>query len=184
VPAPGTDPLTITDLGQLFMDFNFRVHPVPARVAIALDQSDIYISPANQLAKEPFIAKHGGMEMKAASRGKKSTSLGVQGVLLLGVIHHDINHRGLNLSPAERTLIYDVTAGLDWSRNNKEWIDEAGLGQWTVPKGGTKEQVVILGAGRNNAQAIIDFVRKRTGLRAKLDAKKQHDELSKQEAAA
>jgi DGQHR domain-containing protein len=240
VPAPNAEPLTLSDMGQLFMDFNFRVHPVPARIAIALDQSDIYISLANALAKEPFIAKHGGMEVKAASRGKKSTALVVQSVLLravrgacegrdfqesnlasvpnriltddtyqaelqsiggffseissrmggrwvdndslhltapgwqaLGVIHHDMNHRDLNLSPAERTHIYDAISGVDWSRNNKEWIDEAGLGQWAVPKGGDKEQVVILGAGRNNTQAIIDFLRKRTGLQPKLNAKKQ-----------
>jgi hypothetical protein len=30
--------------------------------------------------------------------------------------------------------------------------------------------VVILGAGRNNTQAIIDYLRKMTGLQAKLDA--------------
>jgi DNA-sulfur modification-associated len=240
VPAPGSDPLTLGELGQLFMDFNFRVNPVPARIAIALDQSDIYISLTNTLAKEPCIAKYGGMELRAASRGKKSTALVVQSVLLravrgacegrdfqesnlasapnpvltdstyqaelhsiaeffseiagrmgtrwaetdslhltapgwqaLGVIHHDTNHRGLSLLAGERTQIYDVIASIDWGRNNKEWVDEAGLGQWAVPKGGSKEQVVILGAGRNNTQAIIDFLRKRTGLKAKLDAKKQ-----------
>lgn len=240
VPAPGTDPLTLDELGQLFMDFNFRVHPVPARIAIALDQSDIYISLTNALAKEPFIAKYGGMEIRSASRGKKSTALVVQRVLLrvvrgasegrdfqesnlasvpdpaltdstyqaelhsiaeffselanrmgsrwaeteslhltspgwqaLGVIHHDIHHRELSISAAERTHMYDVLAGIDWSRNNRDWVDEAGLGQWGVPKGSSKEQVVILGAGRNNTQSIIDFLRKRTGLQEKIDAKKQ-----------
>jgi hypothetical protein len=240
VPAPGTDPLTLGELGQLFMDFIFRVHPAPARIAIALDQSDIYIGLTNALAKEPFIAKYGGMELRAASRGKKSTALVVQNVLLravrgacegrdfqesnlasapspaltdgsyqaelqsiaeffselaarmgshwadtdslhltapgwqaLGVIHHDMNHRGLTISATEQTHIYDVIASIDWSRNNKEWVDEARLGQWAVPKGGTKEQVVILGAGRSNTQSIIDFLRRRTGLQLKLDAKKE-----------
>ena len=240
VPAPDSDPLTLCDLGQLFMDFNFRVHPVPARVAIALDQSDIYISLTNALAREPFIANHGGMELRSASRGKKSTALVVQSVLLravrgacegrdfqesnlasapspiltettyqaelqsiaefftelsnrmgsrwpdtdslhltapgwqaLGVIHHDLNHRDLDVSTTERRHIYDVIAGVDWSRNNKDWVSEAGLGQWAVPKGGEKEQVVILGAGRSNTQAIIDFMRKRTGLQTILDAKRQ-----------
>jgi hypothetical protein len=65
----------------------------------------------------------------------------------LGVIHHDQNHRGLNPSAGERTHIYDAIAAIDWSRTNKEWVDEAGLGQWAIPKGGTNEQVVILGAG-------------------------------------
>lgn len=239
VPAPGTDPLTVKELGQLFMDFNFRLHKVPARIAISLDQSDIYISLTNQLAKEPFIKDNGGMESKAASRGKKSTALVVQGVLLrtvrgacegrdfqesnlamkdganltnqtfqselnsiatffteiagrmgsrwkesdslhltapgwqaLGVIHHDMSHRGLELTPLEKTHVYDVIGGIDWSRSNKAWVYDAGLGQWSIPKGGDREQVVILGAGRNNAQAIIDYLRKSTGLRAKLDAQK------------
>ena len=55
---------------------------MPARVAIALDQSDIYIALTNQLAKESFVHNYGGMEYRAASRGKKSTALVVQGVLL------------------------------------------------------------------------------------------------------
>ncbi len=240
LPAPGTDPLTVDELGQLFMDYNFRVNKVPARIAIALDQSDIYISLTNQLAKEPFISENGGMEVKAASRGKKSTALVVQGVLLrtvrgacegrdfqesnlamtgnanlsdatfvheldsiaaffteisrrmggrwrvydslhltapgwqaLGVLHHDVNHRGLNLTPLEKTHIYDVIAGLDWSRSNRKWVDDAGLGQWSIPKGSDVEQVVILGAGRNNTQAIIDYLRQHTGLQNKLDAQKE-----------
>jgi DGQHR domain-containing protein len=240
VPMPGSDPLGIAEMGQLFMDFNFRVHPVPASMAIALDQSDIYIGFTNQLAKEPFIAQHGGMEHKAASLGKKSTALVVQSVLLrtvrgategrdfqesnlatvpnpnltdetfqkelasvagffsevsgrlgdrwtdakslhlsapgwqaLGVLHHDLFHRGLSLTTAEVTEVYDVVGGLDWSRNNKEWVDEAHLGTWTVPRGGTQEQVVIVGAGRNNTQAIIDFLRARTGLHHRLTASRQ-----------
>jgi hypothetical protein len=238
VPASDAEPLTLGEFGQLFMDFNFRVRPVPARIAIAMDQSDIYITLANALAKEPFISSNGGMETKAASRGKKSTAIVVQAVFLravrgacegrdfhesnlaqapdpaltdatfqaeldslssfftevahrmgkqrwtqtdslhltapgwqaLGVIHHDMNHRGIDLSPSEKIHIYDVIAGIDWSRTNKAWVDEAALGQWAMPKGGTTEQVVILGAGRNNTQAIIDYLRKATGLQSKLNA--------------
>ena len=235
LPAKGTDPLSITELGQLFADFNFRVHPVPSQINMSLDQSDMYISFANELAKRPFIAKHGGMEIKAASLGKKSTALVVQTVLVravrgasegrdfqesnlaypknpnltdgtfsselnsvstffseieqrmavrwavreslhlsspgwqaLGVIHYDINHRGLELSVYEKAAIYDGIAKIDWSRTNREWVDEAKLGIWEKPKGGETEQVIILGAGRNNTQAIIDFVRHRTGLDEKL----------------
>jgi hypothetical protein len=102
-----------------------------------------------------------------------SLHLAAPGWQALGVIHYDMNHRDLNLSDAERTHVYEVIASIDWSRNNKQWVDEAGLGLWAIPKSGTKEQVVILGAGRNNAQAIIDFVRKRSGLQTKLDVKKQ-----------
>lgn len=236
VPAPGTTPLSISELGQLFADFNFRVYPVPARVNMALDQSDIYISLANDLARRPFISDFGGMEPKAASLGKKSAAIVVQTVLVrtvrgaaegrdfqennlaypkdrnltestyraeldsiseffaaiqqrmgdawpsreslhlssagwqaLGVIHHDINHRGLVLSSFDKGSIYDKIAAIDWSRTNREWVDDAKLGMWGAPKGGGAEQVIILGAGRNNTQAIIDFVRRKTGLKEKLE---------------
>jgi DGQHR domain-containing protein len=82
LPAPGRDPLTIADLGQLFSDFNFRVNPVPARIAIALDQTDPYIRLANRLSKEPFIKDNGGMEYKAASLGNRSTAIVTQSVLV------------------------------------------------------------------------------------------------------
>jgi DGQHR domain-containing protein len=232
-PAPGTDPLTIDELGQLFADFNFRVNPVPPRLAIALDQSDIYIALTNRLSKEPSFAEYGGMEMKAKSLGKKSTALVVQSVLLravrgacegrdfqesnlsvppsepnltnesfdreldsvseffteiaqrmggekwakreslhltapgwqaLGVIHNDMNHRGLDLSANQRSMIYDIIAGIDWSRQNEAWAIEAKLGLFQ------NGELVILGAGRNNTQAIIDYVRGKTGLKTKLDA--------------
>jgi len=41
--------------------------------------------------------------------------------------------------------------------------------------GAEAAQVVILGAGRNNTQAIIDFVRRRTGLDEKMKAAKAED---------
>jgi len=99
-----------------------------------------------------------------------SLHLTAPGWQALGVVHFDMNHRGLDLSPSEKTHILDVIAGIDWSRSNKAWVDDAALGQWAVPKNGTTEQVVILGAGRNNTQAIIDYLRKMTGLQARLDA--------------
>ena len=75
-----------------------------------------------------------------------SLHLTAPGWQALGVIHYDMNHRGLDLSPAEKTHIFDVIGGIDWTRTNKAWVDDAALGQWAVPKGGTAEQVVILGA--------------------------------------
>lgn len=235
-PAPGTEPLSIDELGQLFADFNFRVNPVPARLAIALDQSDIYIALTNKLAKEPFVAGFGGMETKAKSLGKKSSAIVVQSVLLravrgacegrdfqesnlaipstpnltndtfehelesiteffaeisqrmgeerwskrdnlhltapgwqaLGVIHHDMNHREFQLSSGQRSSVYDIIAGLDWSRQNEAWATEAKLGLFQ------NGELVILGAGRNNTQAIIDFTRSKSGLKPKLDALSPH----------
>ena len=81
-PNPDFNPLTVDDLGQLFADFNSKVYPVPAHKAMRLDKADPYVRLANDLAKEPFIANHGGMEYKANSRGKQSTSIIVQSVLM------------------------------------------------------------------------------------------------------
>jgi hypothetical protein len=80
-PKPGDKPLNQDEMAQLFHDFNFKVVPVPARVAIALDTSDIYIRLTDRVAQSDAIAKHGGMEKRAASLGKKSTALVVQQTL-------------------------------------------------------------------------------------------------------
>jgi hypothetical protein len=82
MPAPGRPPLALTEMQQLFHDFNFKVTAVPARVAIALDHSDLYIGLANRLGVSDSIQRAGGMEMKAASLGKKSTAIVVQQNLL------------------------------------------------------------------------------------------------------
>ena len=227
-PAPGTPPLSIDEMGQLFSDFNFRVNPVPANMAISLDQSDIYIRLTNALAKEPFIADFGGMELRSKSLGRKSTALVVQSVLLrtvrgasegrdfqesnlargktnlstqtyqtelnsiadyftqiqtrmgerwkerdslhltapgwqaLGVFHHDLAHTNLNLTDQEKAIVYDKVAGIDWSRENAEWEIEAKLGRME------EGRLVILGAGRNNTQHILNFVRHKAGLSERL----------------
>jgi DGQHR domain-containing protein len=82
MPAPGTPPLTLDEMQQLFHDFNFKVTAVPARVAIALDHSDLYIGLTNRLGQSDAIQRYGGMEFKAASLGKKSTAIVVQQNLL------------------------------------------------------------------------------------------------------
>jgi hypothetical protein len=82
VPAPGTKQFSLEEMQQLFHDFNFKVKPVPERVAIALDHSDLYIGLTNYLGKSPLIEPLGGMEYKSASLGKKSTAIVVQQNLL------------------------------------------------------------------------------------------------------
>jgi len=82
LPAPDTEPLTVEEMEQLFHDFNFRVVPVPARIAIALDHSDPYITLTNRIGKSEVIVGYGGMEMRSASLGKKSTRIVVQQNLL------------------------------------------------------------------------------------------------------
>lgn len=78
LPPPGDKPLSLDEMQQLFHDFNFRVTPVPARIAIALDHSDLYITVANKIAGSALIERLGGMERRAASLGQKSTAIVVQ----------------------------------------------------------------------------------------------------------
>jgi len=82
IPAPGTPPLSLDEMQQLFHDFNFKSVAVPPRVAIALDHSDLYIGLTNRIGRSPLFQQLGGMEMKAASLGKKSTAIVVQQNLL------------------------------------------------------------------------------------------------------
>jgi DGQHR domain-containing protein len=79
-PAPGTKALSWREMGQLFHDFNFRVQPVPQRLALALDTSDAYVRLARQLEKYAFLDDHGGVAERIASLGTKSTQLVVQTV--------------------------------------------------------------------------------------------------------
>ena len=69
-------------MGQLFHDFNFKVHPVSKQLAVVLDTSDIYIALANKLAECPVFKEHGGVAERRASLGGKSTELVVQTVLI------------------------------------------------------------------------------------------------------
>ena len=81
-PRPGQPPLSMEDLGQLFHDFNFKVTPVSAKDAIALDMSDPYIRATYFLEENAGYIQRFGMDKKAASLGSKSKSIVVQPILL------------------------------------------------------------------------------------------------------
>ncbi len=81
-PRPGQQPLTQEEIGQLFHDFNFKVTPVSAKDAIALDKSDPYIRATYFLAQNVENIRRYGMDTKAASLGSKSKAIVVQPVLL------------------------------------------------------------------------------------------------------
>jgi len=115
MPAPGTAPLSMAEMQQLFHDFNFKVTAVPARVAISLDHSDLYIGLTNRIGKSEIITKHGGMELKAASLGKKSTAIVVQQNLLRFV-------RGA--TEGERFLEGTTNSELENPRLTEETLDE------------------------------------------------------------
>ena len=74
--------LTLSELGQLFHDFNFLQTRVNPNQAIALDMSDIYITLTNRIGKSELIKRFGGIEIGTASLGKKSAAIVVQRVLL------------------------------------------------------------------------------------------------------
>ncbi|QYE34400.1 hypothetical protein KZX46_16700 [Polymorphobacter sp. PAMC 29334] len=81
-PRKGQAPLSQVEIGQLFHDFNFKVTPVSAKDAIALDNSDPYIRATYFLAANVENIKKFGMDTKAASLGSKSKAVVVQPVLL------------------------------------------------------------------------------------------------------
>jgi hypothetical protein len=81
-PKDGQPALTWHEMGQLFHDFNFRVHPVSQAHAVALDNSDIYILTADLVAELPVIKNNGGIARRAASLSGKATELVVQTVLV------------------------------------------------------------------------------------------------------
>jgi DGQHR domain-containing protein len=99
VPTKEHGTLTVSEMGQLFHDFNFRVSPVRPKLAIALDQSDIYIRLTNRLAEAPVIALNGGMAVRVDALGSKSEELVAQTVLLRAVRGamegHDFQERNL-----------------------------------------------------------------------------------------
>jgi hypothetical protein len=81
--APAGDTkLSVAQLGQLFFDFNALQTSVPTAMALALDQSNIYIQLANVLGKMPFFFDHGGVEPRRATLGKKSTAFTTQQTLV------------------------------------------------------------------------------------------------------
>jgi DGQHR domain-containing protein len=114
MPAPGTPPLTLNEMQQLFHDFNFKVTAVPARVAIALDHSDLYIGLTNRLGESDAIQKYGGMEYKAASLGKKSSAIVVQQNLLRfvrGATEGERFLEGSNNAEIEEPALNEETLG-------------------------------------------------------------------------
>jgi hypothetical protein len=79
VPTEQHGPLSIGEMGQLFHDFNFRIAEVQPQLALALDQSDIYIRLTNKLGAESRgIVAAGGMVSRVKSVGGKNSELVTQ----------------------------------------------------------------------------------------------------------
>jgi len=74
-PRDESRPLELSELRQLFADFNFKQKSISATMAMSHDSSDIYVEATKRLGRTAVIASHGGMEKSAASLGAKSTAL-------------------------------------------------------------------------------------------------------------
>lgn len=81
-PSAEQKELSMQQLGQLFHDFNVLGAPVSSAHAMALDQSDPFITIASMVGKSDVVQRFGGMEVRAQSLGKKSTALVTQAMLV------------------------------------------------------------------------------------------------------
>lgn len=116
------------------------------------------------------IAEHMGDERW---EDRDSLHLSSPGWQAMGVLHHDLVHRiGLD-SDDDLIDAAKAIAGIDWSRYNPEWF-ALGVGQAEIDKLTGKEvvdakgrkRIALVGAGRTNTQAIINFLRRKVGLDA------------------
>ena len=80
-PTPIRGELSMSALGQLFSDFNYRLTRVPPTLALELDQAGVYSQIVEWLKDQDVLKDNGGMQQSGASLGKKSTALVVRRVL-------------------------------------------------------------------------------------------------------
>jgi DGQHR domain-containing protein len=74
-PRQEDKPLNLREMRQLFADFNFKQTSISPTMAMSFDSSDIYIEATKRLGETDVVDRHGGVEMKSASLGAKSTAL-------------------------------------------------------------------------------------------------------------
>lgn len=74
-PKQDDKPLNLREMRQLFADFNFKQTSISPTMAMSFDSSDIYIEATKRLGETDVVDHHGGVEMKSASLGAKSTAL-------------------------------------------------------------------------------------------------------------
>lgn len=102
---------------------------------------------------------------------RDSLHLSSAGWQAMGVLHHDLVYRAGLTGEDDLLHAAKAIADVDWSRFNPEWF-ALGIGQPEVDKVTGKEvtdskgrkRIALLGAGRTNTQALIDFLRRKVGL--------------------
>lgn len=105
---------------------------------------------------------------------RSSLHLSAPGWQALGVIHHDVAFK-LKLDAVERVRVLEKIGAIDWSRANPDWL-KLGIGHQEVDKktgqfvldDNNKPKIALSGAGRTNAQALIDYVREKAGIAGRL----------------
>jgi DndB-like DNA-sulfur modification-associated protein len=119
-PSEKQGELTYRELGQLFHDFNFLQQTVSTAHAQALDYADPYIITANKLGGTEIVQKHGGMEQRSMTLGKKSTALTTQNLLIRfvfaateGSLYRKANSDSGATNKFKPDAIADTIMGLD-----------------------------------------------------------------------
>ncbi len=79
-PTAEHGPLSASDLGQLFHDYNYKVARISPTQALELDQAGVYSQIVEHLKLLPVIRDNGGMQHSGASLGTRSTALVVRRV--------------------------------------------------------------------------------------------------------
>jgi hypothetical protein len=149
-----------------------------------MQMSDGAITAKPNLRTETFAVEQAGiaeffneLAQRMGDRWSQPDSIHLSsaGWQALGIICYDINHGGvdgtpLDLTPLEREHILQTLSSQDWSRNNSLWVDTVRIGMWVTDNQTGQRRLTITGAGRTITQELIDYLRKITGLDAKLKA--------------
>ena len=96
----------------------------------------------------------------------ESIHLSSSGLQALGIIYHDLYHC-LSLSSDEQEAIIRKVANINWSRDNEIWLKEVPIGTMVESKKEPGTMVFKMsGAGRSSSDAIIQYLRRKTGLQS------------------
>ena len=120
------------------------------------------------------MAEKMGDRFAGKDQRKDSLLLTAPGWQALGIVFNDLYVKKLVAEGEHEAAISSLTA-VDWSLFNPTWI-AMGLGQPEIDKktgqavvnSQGQPRVALTGAGRNNTQAIINFMRSTVGYAAKI----------------
>lgn len=114
------------------------------------------------------IAEHMGDERW---ENRDSLHLSSSGWQAMGVLHHDLVFRLGMTEEDDIIAAAKAVASVDWRRSNPEWF-QLGIGMAEIDKATGKEvldadghkRIALMGAGRTNTEAVINFLRQKAGI--------------------